>query len=123
MCLSVGKVMDRIRELADVFAIGVYAYAVMSNHMHVVVKLEPGVAWSWPREEVARRWVALFPVREAGETDVEATARRAEVIAGDLERVSPSRERGPTAASARRARRFNRDRCTSGTVAPVDWSA
>ena len=37
----------RILELGAVFALGVYAYAVMSNHLHVVVKLDPVAAWSW----------------------------------------------------------------------------
>jgi len=47
-------VEDRIFELAEIFALGVYAYAVMSNHLHIVVRLDPALAWSWSAEEVAR---------------------------------------------------------------------
>ena len=40
-------VEDRLVELGAAFALGVYAYAVMSNHLHVVVRLDPSVACSW----------------------------------------------------------------------------
>lgn len=112
-------VEDRIVELGRSFALGVYAYAVMSNHLHVVVKLDPATAWAWLPEEVARRWVALCPVREAGEVDERATARRAEAIAGDPERVARYRERLASLSWFMRclsepiARRANReDGCT-----------
>jgi REP element-mobilizing transposase RayT len=51
---------QRILELARYFAVGIYAYAVMSNHLHVVVHVDPGVAMAWSAEEVARRWVGVF---------------------------------------------------------------
>ena len=112
-------VVARILELGAVFALGVYAYAVMSNHLHVVVKLDPALAWSWSPDEVARRWVELFPVRVADAIDTEATARRAQVIAGDPERVSRYRARLASLSWFMRclnepiARRANReDACT-----------
>ena len=84
---------DRIVELGERFALGVYAYAVMSNHLHVVVRLDPALAWSWSPEEVARRWTAVFPVRVAGEIDEQATTRRAAAIAGDPVRLACYPER------------------------------
>ena len=56
-----GWVRDRIRELAGQFAVEVYAYAVMSNHLHVVLGTDPGRVSHWPDAEVARRWLTLFP--------------------------------------------------------------
>jgi len=41
----------------------VAAYAVMSNHLHVVVRMDPAVAAQWSAEEVVRRWWTLFPGR------------------------------------------------------------
>jgi hypothetical protein len=54
-------IADRIRELAKVFAVSVYGYAVMSNHYHVVVRVDPDMTARWSNEEIADRWVALFP--------------------------------------------------------------
>ncbi|MFN3493114.1 MAG: TerB family tellurite resistance protein, partial [Hydrogenophaga sp.] len=45
--------MERLLELAECFAVGLYAYAVMSNHLHVVLYADPGVAHAWSAEEVA----------------------------------------------------------------------
>ena len=53
-------VRERIQRLAGVFAIEVCAYAVMSNHCHLVLWTRPAVAESWSPEEVARRWLRVF---------------------------------------------------------------
>jgi len=37
----------RILELADIFSIEVYAYAVMHNHYHLVIYLDPKLSESW----------------------------------------------------------------------------
>ena len=52
-------VEDRILALAKSFAIAVHAYAVMSNHYHVVLETDPMAARKWSDEETARRWLAL----------------------------------------------------------------
>ncbi len=50
---------DRILALAKSFAVAVHAYAVMSNHYHVVLETDPAAAQAWSDEETARRWLAL----------------------------------------------------------------
>lgn len=50
---------DRLCKLASIFAVDLYAYAVMSNHYHVVLEVKPQQARSWPDREVAERWCAL----------------------------------------------------------------
>ncbi|MCU7555147.1 transposase [Alteromonas sp. ASW11-19] len=52
-------VEDRLLFLARVFAIDVCAYAVMSNHTHVVLHVNTRHAESWTETEVLRRWHKL----------------------------------------------------------------
>lgn len=51
---------DRLLQLQSVFSIDLCAYAVMSNHYHVVLHVDAEQAQSWQREEVIRRWHQLF---------------------------------------------------------------
>lgn len=51
-----GWISRRIKELAAVFTIGIAAYAVMSNHYHVVVRVNPEAAESLSTAEVIERW-------------------------------------------------------------------
>ncbi|CAK0776727.1 transposase [Gammaproteobacteria bacterium] len=49
-----------ILQLAGVFAIDVAAYAVMSNHYHIVLRIDALRAAEWSIEEVLERWTRLF---------------------------------------------------------------
>ena len=53
-------VVDRIRLLSSLFAIDVCAYAVMSNHYHLVLKLCPDQLGTLCDEQIMDRWCALF---------------------------------------------------------------
>ncbi|WP_338892321.1 transposase [Aeromonas rivipollensis] len=53
-------VVDRLGQLSRLFAIGICAYAVMSNHYHLVLKVDAEQAQGWSEREVAERWAALF---------------------------------------------------------------
>jgi len=53
-------IVDRIKVLSSLFSIELCAYAVMSNHYHLVVKLNPDEADRWSDDEVLERWTALF---------------------------------------------------------------
>jgi len=53
-------VEDRLKELAGIFAIDVCAYAVLDNHLHVVLILNNEVARGWSDEDVVRRWGGSF---------------------------------------------------------------
>jgi len=55
-----GWIEERILELSTIFAIDVAAYAVMSNHYHVVLHLDRDLVRQWTDEEVCTRWSALF---------------------------------------------------------------
>jgi len=57
-------VVDRLKYLSNSFAIDVCSYAVMSNHYHVVLKLNPVSANDWTDRDIIERWEKLFSGNE-----------------------------------------------------------
>ncbi|MCG7923200.1 MAG: transposase [Candidatus Thiodiazotropha lotti] len=53
-------VLDRLRELSELFAIDICAYAILSNHYHVVVHVDSKKAKSWSEREVILNWTQLY---------------------------------------------------------------
>ena len=53
-------IVDRLDVLTQVFSIDLCAYAVMNNHYHLVVKIDPKRCELWTANEVASRWCQLF---------------------------------------------------------------
>lgn len=51
---------ERLLALPRIFAIQVAAYAVMSNHYHVVLFVDSEQAMHWSRIDVVQRWHQLF---------------------------------------------------------------
>jgi REP element-mobilizing transposase RayT len=52
--------IERLAQLASIFSIDICAYAVMSNHYHLVLHVDQARAREWPRREVIDRWTQLF---------------------------------------------------------------
>jgi REP element-mobilizing transposase RayT len=113
-------IRDRLEFLAGVFGIDCLTYAIMSNHIHLVLRSRPDVVAGWSDEEVARRWLRLFPVRreqdgsaaEPEEVEIAAIVNQADVLAERRRRLSDISwwMRCTTEHLARRANR--EDRCT-----------
>ena len=53
-------IVDRIKLLCSVFAVDLCAYAVMSNHYHIVIRINQDQAIAWSDREVAERWMQVF---------------------------------------------------------------
>ncbi|MFP4352180.1 MAG: transposase, partial [Puniceicoccaceae bacterium] len=53
-------VRGRVKELSGLFGVEVFSYAVMSNHLHVVLRTRPDWVEEWSGDEVAERWCRLF---------------------------------------------------------------
>ena len=62
-------IRDRLESLAGLFGVEIAAFAVMSNHLHVILRNRPDVVALWSDSEVARRWLTLFPGRVATQPD------------------------------------------------------
>lgn len=67
---------QRLRKLADVFAIHLLAYAIMDNHYHVVVQIDENQSRRWSDEEVTKRWGCLFAVPDVPSDDRISVWRR-----------------------------------------------
>jgi REP element-mobilizing transposase RayT len=52
-----------LAELLDGFAIDLHAFAIMSNHVHLVLRPRPDLASSWSARQVATRGLTQIPVR------------------------------------------------------------
>ncbi len=53
-------IVDRLHELADIFAIDICAYAIMHNHYHVILRVDADRALAWDTNTVIKRWHCLF---------------------------------------------------------------
>ena len=83
----------RMEALASVFGIDVLTYAIMSNHMHVILRNRPDVVAAWPDEEVALRWLKVFPGRRLDEQLAEPTDSDVKMLVADGERMAVVRRR------------------------------
>ena len=55
-------VLERLNQLSSIFTIDICAYAVMSNHYHLVIHVDRNRARQLTTQEVVTRWTAMFSV-------------------------------------------------------------
>lgn len=85
---------DRVKFLTAVFCLDVLAYAIMSNHLHVLVRVRPDDLARLSDSEVARRWLLLYPKRTKwGVPACEPAIEDVRTLAADCERVQTLRGR------------------------------
>jgi hypothetical protein len=87
-------IVDRLRQLAGLFGVEVCEYAVMSNHLHLVLRNRPDLVQLWSETEVAFRWRKLFPRRSelTGEL-VEPDDHELAMLTADTDRLATLRAR------------------------------
>ena len=83
--------VDRMGLLAPRFAVDVYAYTVLDNHFHLVLRHDPLAHRAWTDDEVAWRWFEAFPPSERGAVAEELKPERRELMLGDPERLARAR--------------------------------
>ena len=83
-------VEERIHLVAECFAVAIQAYAVMSNHLHLVLQMDPAHIAAWSDIEVAEHWIRLFPPRE--DSDLARTIKCERLLA-DKDRLILIRSR------------------------------
>ena len=79
-------VVERLNELTGIFAIEIFAYAVMSNHYHVVLHVDKAKAQAWTTDDVIQRWTSLFGLPtmvaayQRGQCTSDVQARQAQAL-------------------------------------------
>lgn len=89
-------IRERLSLLSGVFGIDVLTYAVMSNHMHLVLRSSPEQVASWSDDAIARRWLSVCTprhVNEDGEPVHEVRQHDVELLLKDSARLSEVRKR------------------------------
>jgi len=84
---------DRLLELADIFAIDICSYAIMSNHYHVVLHVNRAQADSWSLHDVIHQWHQLFNGSALSQAYVAGKAQGKTELDTLTEQVSVWRER------------------------------
>jgi len=88
-----GWIVKRLQWLVEIFAIDCGGFAVMDNHLHLLLRLDSGRSESWSKEEVARRWLTLFPIRDADGRPLPVTEERIRRCAQDKDWTDKMRDR------------------------------
>lgn len=83
--------IERLNQLAPCFAVDVYAHSVMSDHFHVVLRHDPAAHRSWSDEDVASRWVDVYPPTEHGIVAPQRKPELRELMLGDPDRIARAR--------------------------------
>lgn len=83
----------RMESLASVFGIDVLGYAVMSNHLHLILRNRPDVVAEWSDEEVVTRWLRVFPGKRLDEHLAEPTRHDVQALLSQPHRVALVRRR------------------------------
>jgi REP element-mobilizing transposase RayT len=86
-------VRNRLIELSEIFAIEVCGYAVMSNHLHIIIRNRPDLRDGFSNREIAERWRKLYPKQFNSESSESIREQALRTLMGDPERIATLRAR------------------------------
>ena len=73
-------IVQRLEFLASLFGIEVLEYAIMGNHLHLLLRIRPELTWCWTDAEIAERWLTLRAAGPLGlDVDLEARPSQADI--------------------------------------------
>jgi len=84
---------DRLELLDAAFAVSIGGFAIMDNHLHVLCRLNPDEGNAWTDEEVARRWLSVFPPKTLKLDDPKVVRAWVNQQTADPKRILVLRER------------------------------
>ena len=91
-------VVERARFLSEIFAVDCVSLAVMSNHLHLLLRTLPEVVESWSAFEIGHRWLTLRPPRmlrrkQGIDPDAPPQEREIELLVANPRRIATLRGR------------------------------
>ena len=76
---------DKVKQLSSVFAIDICAYAIMSNHYHLVLRVDDAKTYDWSTDDIIERWCTVYSgyllVQQNRNGDLLSSAQRQAVSA------------------------------------------
>ena len=109
-----------LEQASRCFSAELLGFAIMHNHLHLVVKTHPEVSLQWSDHEVAERWAALFPMHGESGEPMAWTPQQIDALAANRNRCHELRKRLGSLSwfmklmKERIARRANREDCCRG---------
>ena len=86
-------IQNRLRVLAETFAVDIAAYAILSNHLHIVARTMPDRVDGWSDREVAARWLRVSPGYRSDAYDATPSSQAIDRLAADRVRIAILRAR------------------------------
>ena len=83
----------RMLELASIFSVELYAYAVMDNHYHLVLYIDPLAPLKWSDSEIAEKWLLAYPGRLDNPAFKQQRELKKQAITADQKKLKLYRER------------------------------
>lgn len=80
----------RILELSEIFSVDLYGYAVLHNHYHLVLSLDPDKIAHLTNEQIAAKWFRLCPPKSKNPDNLPQLVKD---LANDKKRIKTLRER------------------------------
>lgn len=85
---------ELFQQFASCFGVDLIAFAILSNHFHLVLRSRPDVVATWDDSEVARRWLLICPIRKQDDgTPEEPNQAELNTIRNDPQRLAEIRSR------------------------------
>jgi REP element-mobilizing transposase RayT len=82
-------IVEKLKQLDEVFSISICSYAVLHNHTHTVLKIDRESALKWRDDEVISRWTSLYkpsPIVSRYLDGIKLTKAELAVVAEDVEK-------------------------------------
>jgi hypothetical protein len=87
-------IIERLQRLASNFAIEVSYFAILANHLHLVLQNFPRLVKRMGNFEVARRWLRVFPGKRVLDGEwIEPSRQEIEELARDKKQIKVIRKR------------------------------